>query len=202
MTGELEPAFGVLLLGMGLGFRHAADADHVVVMCSLVQRERVLARAVRVAALWGLGHTTTFLGLGLLVVLAGVTLPEALEQTAELLVAAMLIGVGSWHLVQRRAVNHAPVADARSVVIGLVHGLAGSAGIALLAGSTIESRPLAVAYLALVAAGTVLGMAMLTVVLSVSLRSVETSQAHLRGAIATAAALLSIGLGLGVLVGA
>ena len=48
------------------------------------------------------------------------------------------------------------------MLIGVVHGAAGSAGIALLATASIASRATAVAYLALFGVGTVLGMVTLT----------------------------------------
>lgn len=167
MTG-----LSVLLLGIGLGLRHAADADHVVVVSALVQREPGVWRAARIAALWGAGHTVAFLALGLLIVLAGVRLPESFEHGAELLVALMLVGLGIWHLVRSRGTDSGESppwvagASARPLLIGLVHGLAGSAGIALLAATTIGSRPLAAAYLGLVALGTVIGMVALTVLMS------------------------------------
>jgi hypothetical protein len=201
MTG-----LSVLLLGIGLGLRHATDADHVVVVSALVQREPGVWRAARIAALWGAGHTVAFLALGLLIVLAEVRLPEAFEHGAELLVALMLIGFGIWHLVRsrgtgaRETVPSVAGAFARPLVIGLVHGLAGSAGIALLAATTIGSRPLAVAYLGLVAFGTVIGMVALTVVMSQPISWTMRREGRLRSAITVLAAMLSIGLGLAVLV--
>jgi hypothetical protein len=201
MTG-----LSVLLLGIGLGLRHATDADHVVVVSALVQREPGVWRAARIAALWGAGHTVAFLALGLLIVLAEVRIPEAFERGAELLVALMLIGFGIWHLVRSRGPNDGESvpsvagASARPLVIGLVHGLAGSAGIALLAATTIGSRPLAVAYLALVALGTVIGMVALTVLMSRPISWMMRREGRLRSAITVLAAMLSIGLGLAVLV--
>lgn len=201
MTG-----LSVLLLGIGLGLRHATDADHVVVVSALVQREPGVWRAARIAALWGAGHTVAFLALGLLILLAEVRIPEAFERGAELLVALMLIGFGIWHLVRSRgagageAVPSVAGASARPLVIGLVHGLAGSAGIALLAATTIGSRPLAVAYLGLVALGTVIGMVALTVVMSRPIGWTMRREGRLRSAITVVAAMLSIGLGLTVLV--
>jgi len=201
MTG-----LSVLLLGIGLGLRHATDADHVVVVSALVQREPGVWRAARIAALWGAGHTVAFLALGLLIVLAEVRIPEAFEHGAELLVALMLIGFGTWHLVRGRgtgageAVPSVAGASARPLVIGLVHGLAGSAGIALLAATTIGSRPLAVAYLGLVALGTVIGMVALTVLMSRPISWTMRRKGRLRSAITVLAAMLSIGLGLAVLV--
>lgn len=201
MTG-----LSVLLLGVGLGLRHATDADHVVVVSALVQREPGMWRAARIAALWGAGHTVAFLALGLPIVLAEVRIPEAFERGAELLVALMLIGFGVWHLVGSRRAEvgeSAPAvasASVRPLLIGLAHGLAGSAGIALLAATTIGSRPLAVAYLGLVALGTVIGMVALTVLMSRPISWTMRRDGRLRSAITVLAATLSVGLGLAVCV--
>ncbi len=198
MTG-----LSVLILGIGLGLRHATDADHVVVVSVLVQRESGTWRAARIAALWGAGHTVAFLALGLAIVLAGVRIPAAFERGAELLVAMMLIGFGVWHLARSRGPARRDTTastSARPLMIGLVHGLAGSAGIALLAASTIESRALAVAYLTLVALGTVLGMVVLTVVMSRPISWTMRREGRLRDVIAIFAALLSMTLGLVVLI--
>jgi nickel/cobalt transporter (NicO) family protein len=157
-----------LALGLGLGLRHATDADHVAVVTAMLQREPGTLRAVRVAALWGLGHTVSFLALGLLIVLAGLRVPESFERAVELLVAAMLVGLGAWQLVRGSSVDSSPraVSAARPLAVGLVHGLAGSAGVALLASATIRSPLWAALYLALFGVGTVLGMALLTAALS------------------------------------
>jgi nickel/cobalt transporter (NicO) family protein len=201
MTG-----LSVLLLGIGLGLRHATDADHVVVVTALLQREPGMWRAARIAALWGVGHTVAFLALGLLIVLAGVRVPAAFERGAELLVGVMLIGFGAWHLARsrragaREAALSVTGASARPMAIGLVHGLAGSAGIALLAATTISSRSLAVLYLGLVALGTVIGMVALTVIASRPIGWTMRREGRLRHAVTALAALLSMGLGVVALV--
>jgi nickel/cobalt transporter (NicO) family protein len=157
-----------LVLGLGLGLRHATDADHVAVVSAMLEREPGALRAVRVAVFWGLGHTTSFLALGLLVVLAGLHIPQAFERSVELLVAAMLVGLGAWHCARacRVSAPKSPMSPARPVAVGFVHGLAGSAGMALLASTTIQSPLWAALYLALFGVGTVLGMALLTLALS------------------------------------
>jgi nickel/cobalt transporter (NicO) family protein len=138
-----------------------------------------------------------FLGLGLLVVLTGLRVPAALETVAEVLVALLLMGFGGWHLLRsftRAAdlVNVGPLVAARPLAVGLVHGLAGSAGVALLAATTLPSRAIAVVYLCLVALGTVLGMVALTVAMSHPLG--WTMQRE--GAVKKAVALLAGGLGI------
>jgi ABC-type nickel/cobalt efflux system permease component RcnA len=57
----------------------------------------------------------------------------------------------------------------RPLVIGIVHGLAGSAAVALLVLSTIRSPMWAIAYLLIFGAGTMLGMMCMTTVMAVPL---------------------------------
>ncbi len=195
----------VLLLGIGLGLRHASDADHVVVVSALVQREPGLREAARVAALWGAGHTAAFLAVGLAIVLGEVRFPPAYEPLAELLVAVMLIAFGLWHLAASRSresllmPSSGAGAHARPILIGLVHGVAGSAGVALLAATTIPSRAVAAAYLALFGLGTVLGMVLLTLAMARPMNWAMRREGVFRDAVAFVAALLSILLGVTVL---
>jgi nickel/cobalt transporter (NicO) family protein len=189
MTG-----LSAMLLGVGLGLRHATDADHVVVVSTLLQREPGVGRAARIAALWGAGHTATFLTIGLLVVLARLEMPASLECAAELGVAAMLIVLGLVHLLRRAPAHGASYA--RPVAIGIVHGLAGSASIALLAATTIHSRAVAVAYLGLFGASTVAGMVLLTMALAWPLAWTNRLGGGTRRLATAVAASLSIGLGL------
>jgi nickel/cobalt exporter len=160
---------GALVLGLGLGLRHATDADHIVVLSGLVQRERGVASVARVAAAWGLGHSVTFFGVGLAIVVFGLSLPAAFEPFAESVVAAMLIGIGAWHLLRthpRVDMTGSPLSTARPMAVGLVHGLAGSAPIALMALATMPTRAVAVTYLVLFALGTIVGMVLFTMVIT------------------------------------
>jgi hypothetical protein len=196
MTG-----LSVLFLGVGLGLRHATDVDHVVVISALVQREPGIWRAARIAVFWGLGHSAAFFGLGLLIVLAGVRVPAAFDRSTDLLVAIMLLGFGAWHLARSRSERAEAKASEgvssyrRPVLIGLVHGLAGSAAIALLAATTIPSRALAILYLALFAFGTVLGMVALTLVMSQPISWTMRRHGFLRRGSKVFAALLSMAVG-------
>jgi nickel/cobalt transporter (NicO) family protein len=191
--------FEALLFDFGLGVRHAMDADHVVIVSTLLSREPGPRRAAKLAALWGAGHTLAFLGLGLLVILTGLDVPESFERAAEALVAALLVGFGAWHLLrsfQRKADTgtEKPPAIARTVAIGLVPGLAGSAGVALLAATTLPSRAIAAVYLCVVALGTVFGMVALTLAMSRPLAWTMKRE----GAVAKATALVAGGLGIGL----
>jgi nickel/cobalt transporter (NicO) family protein len=196
--------FEALLFGFGLGVRHAMDADHVVLVSTLLSREPGPRRAARLAALWGAGHTLAFLGLGLFVILTGLQVPEAFERAAEVLIAALLVGFGAWHLLrsfqqQDDPGTEQPPALARPVAIGLVHGLAGSAGVALLAATTLPSRTLAAVYLCVVAFGTVFGMVALTLAMSHPLAWTMKREGLVGKTITLIAGGLGIGLGLWIL---
>lgn len=191
-------ALGILFLGLALGLRHALDADHVVVLSTLLAREPSATRATRLAILWGLGHSAAFLAIGLGIVLLDLELPAGFDIAAQFAVGVMLIGLGAFHL---RRVTEAPspaLALSRPVAAGILHGLAGSASIALLTSATIGSRAVATLYLLLFASGTVLGMLTLTVALSQPLAWVlrtERGPRWIRGV----SALLSLVLGLTIL---
>jgi len=195
-----------LFLGIGLGLRHATDADHVAGVSALIQREPGPWRAARVAMLWGLGHTGSFLAVGLLILLAGVRIPASFERAVDLVVAVMLIGLGLLHLLRSKTAKDAganrgsvpsapPLSAARPIAVGVVHGLAGSAGIALLAGATIRSPLWASVYLALFGVGTVLGMALLTAAMSWPLGWTARQSGLLSRWIFRAPGLLSLALG-------
>ena len=54
----------------------------------------------------------------------------------------------------------------RPLIVGIVHGLAGSAAVALLVLTTIHDPGLAVFYLLIFGAGTIVGMMLMTMVIS------------------------------------
>ena len=187
----------MLLLGFGLGLRHATDADHLVVITGLLQRGPGLRGAVRVAALWGLGHSAAFLMIGLLVVVADLRPTPAFEVITNIMVAGMLIALGAAHLIRvfTSSARAAFAAPGRPMVVGVVHGLAGSAAVALVAATSISSRGSAVAYLLLFGLGTVVGMITLTVLLAGSLGWALRGRIRLADRLTVASALLSVALG-------
>ncbi|MDJ0779485.1 MAG: urease accessory protein [Gammaproteobacteria bacterium] len=58
----------------------------------------------------------------------------------------------------------------RALLVGLVHGMAGSAALILLTLETVESVALGIAYIALFGLGSIAGMALLSAVISLPLR--------------------------------
>lgn len=212
----------ILALGFFLGMRHATDADHVVAVSTIVSRERRPRGALLIGALWGLGHTVTILVVGGAVILFGVVIPPRLGLSMELSVAVMLVVLGAMNLKStlRRIEEvrqgegsgvHAPVREGgalhsqrvrplvgvvRPIAIGIVHGLAGSAGVALLVLATIRDAALGVFYLALFGLGTLVGMMMLTLAMSVPMVMASRRLALDRGLLARITGVASVVVGL------
>ena len=199
----------ITVLGFFLGMRHAADADHVIAVTTIVSRHGSPLRAAVVGVLWGVGHTLTILVVGAGIVLLGWVVPPRIGLSLELSVGVMLILLG---VVNLRAVlsearaahghthahahgdyvhthphQHSPEVHPhrpedtplarldrwlgglhpyellRPLVVGIVHGLAGSAAVALLVLAAIGKSAWAVGYLLLFGLGTIVGMMLITV---------------------------------------
>jgi ABC-type nickel/cobalt efflux system permease component RcnA len=81
-------------LGVVLGFRHSLDPDHVVAVSTIVSESRNPFRSFWVGISWGLGHTTTLLLLGVVIITLRLTIPDRLALLLEFLVGIMLVGLG------------------------------------------------------------------------------------------------------------
>jgi high-affinity nickel-transport protein len=184
----------ILLLGFALGMRHATDPDHVVAVTTIVAKQRGVGKAGLIGALWGLGHTFTIFAVGAAIILFGVAIPPRLGLSMEFAVACMLILLGVLNLtgtlrrIQERFLGNSLALKAnevspaysrsgmvedlgafnvlRPLIIGIVHGLAGSAAVALLVMTTIRDPWWATAYLLLFGFGTVAGMILITALIA------------------------------------
>lgn len=195
-------------LGFVLGVRHAADADHLAAIGALLSGRNGVRGAVATAALWGGGHSATFWGLGLAVVLVGVRLPEGFERGMELLIASLLIGLGVVQLARLGSRRRAPAAERRGgrgrwrpLMLGVAHGLAGSAGVALMALMTIPSRTGALLYLLLFGVGVVAGMVLITLLLGAALSWSARHSARVHRLMMVGASVASVVVGLALVLG-
>lgn len=148
-----------------LGMRHATDPDHVVAVTTIVTRERSVAKAAAVGAVWGIGHTLTLLVVGGAIIVFKVAMNARLGLSLELCVAIMLIVLGVLNLFNVRA-KTSEISAARPFLVGVVHGLAGSAGAALLIVPLIDDPRWAAIYLLTFGVGTIVGMALITLTIA------------------------------------
>jgi hypothetical protein len=84
----------------------------------------------------------------------------------------------------------------RSFAVGLVHGLAGSAAIALLVLSAIPEPLWATLYLAIFCVGTIVGMGLITTAIATPFMIVSRQASWIRRTLVTGSGLLSFGFGL------
>src|SRR3989337_1107858 len=158
----MDSSLGAIALGFVFGLQHATDADHVVAVASIVSRTGRFASGALVGAFGGLGHTVTIPAAGMAIVLFNVTVTPRAGLSMELAVAFMLMALGVARILRLMRGTVGPAQAVRSTLIGLVHGLAGSAAVALLVLSTVRSPYAAVVYLLVFGLGTIAGMTAIT----------------------------------------
>lgn len=165
----------LLLTGFFLGCLHSFDVDHVVALTSLVSRRPSPRRAMLMGLSWGVGHTGAILLVGLGAVLLKIVVPEQLEQWGEPLVGVMLVLIGVVVMAESRKVDPEQLHQHRdgtvhahtgrfhvhpeSMAVGVVHGLAGTAGVMVIIPVALQSNPWEVPLFVLVfGLGTILSM--------------------------------------------
>jgi hypothetical protein len=198
MIGE-SPFFGVAL-GLGLGARHALEPDHLAAVSVLAADRPGARRGLLIGALWGAGHTFSLLACGLTVAIAAAEIPAPLADVFELGVAAMLIALGARAVLRGRPAQHVHVhapsrlPALRPVLVGAVHGLAGSGALVALTTAALPTTASRVAFMALFGCGSIGAMCAIS-----GLAGWPLARLARRRAIATflyaAAGLFSVGLG-------
>ena len=181
-----SPLLMTLLIGFLLGMEHALDPDHVVAVSTMMSQHRTLGRSALVAVSWGLGHTATLSLVGLAVILFNVRIPDWLAPVAELAVGLVLLTLGASivkgyltekvhaHLHQHGGEvhmhfhshaggeghdhQHRLLQHRTSLLVGMVHGLAGSAALMLLVLATIRTPALGLFYILTFGIGSIVGM--------------------------------------------
>ena len=178
-----EPPLGFAAsagLGTVLGMRHALEPDHLAAVSTLMTGERSSAKAAWLGAWWGLGHTFTLFTAGALLILLQADMPAIVAQVLDACVALLLVGFGVRAI--RQGVSRVPRGPthshkkprtpapfqvdrwtlARPLLVGAVHGLAGSGALTALVVTTLPSPVTRLAYLMLFGVGSTIGMAALS----------------------------------------
>jgi hypothetical protein len=186
--------------------RHALEPDHLAAVTTLISRERSGARAALLGLSWGLGHTLALLVVGALLVTLRAEMPAAMADFFELAVGVMLIGLGVRAISQAaRQGSDGPTAvhrhgwlvhshpgvpahvhigtwtlARRPLLIGAVHGLAGSGALTALVLATLPTTAARLTYMTLFGLGSTIGMAALSGVLGWPLARLGAHQAASR----------------------
>lgn len=174
-------AMGVLVsagVGVLLGMRHAVEPDHLAAITTLMTGARSSTRAAMLGAWWGLGHTLTLLATGGLLVLLRAEMPALAARAFELGVVALLVGFGvrAIYLGAGRGLRathshgsqtFSGSADdrrmaARPLIVGAIHGLAGTGALVALVVATLPSAAAQLSYLVTFGVGSIVGMTVLS----------------------------------------
>ena len=201
--------------------RHALEPDHLAAVSTLVTEEDDPRSGLWLGAFWGLGHTLALLGVGLVLALLRTTMSDRLTVAFELLVSVMLLFLGLRALVRARAEMAGGVPQrhehggrlhvhagagahvhlgrrayaVRPLVVGIVHGLAGSGALTALVLAGFDTNLERLAYTLVFGGGSVLGMGLLSGIAGWPLAHLlRTPRA--RGWTSAAAGTLSVAMGL------
>lgn len=189
MDGSLIAALG---LGFVLGLRHALDADHLVAVSTFVSQDRGVLRACLRGTFWGIGHTVALLAAGAGVFAFKLRISPQVEHGLETVVGLALIllgghvlrrALGSVRLHRHQHSHggsphshlHVHVGDRHEhrhvhlwrgapqpLLMGLLHGLAGSGALVLLVLASMPSPAAALTYILVFGVGSTTGMLVLS----------------------------------------
>ena len=218
--------FGVLAIGFALGLQHATEADHLAAVSTIVSEKKNLLTASIAGGLWGVGHTISLFAVGVLVIFLKLQISESVEAKLEACVGAMLVFLGMnalrklfaaskfhvhthehdgrehvhihTHDGERASGTHHRL-NVRSVVIGMIHGLAGSAALMLLVVPTIKSETVALIYVLIFGIGSIGGMMAMSFLIGLPFHFTANRFDFLNRGIRLVAGIFSLGLGTSII---
>ncbi len=173
-----------LLLTIYAGFTHAFEADHLLAVSNIVSTRNNIKLSMKDGIFWGLGHSSTILFIGIIMLVLRVGISDTYFHYFEALVGLMLIILGAYRLFKffkhKGVVLHTHTHDHgagdhqhyhvhlgqkehhhnHSVAygVGLVHGLAGSGALILIVMTQVTGTLQGLLYLIIFSSGCVLGM--------------------------------------------
>ena len=104
------------------------------------------------------------------------------------------------HKESRHNHEHIDKFPIRALFVGLIHGMAGSAALIILTLESVKSFWLGLAYIALFGIGSILGMAVLSTIISIPLNSCSKKLTWLHNSLQILIGVVTLGIGSAVLV--
>ena len=192
-----------LLLGFLIGLKHALEVDHVAAVASLASKTTSAREGLTIGASWGLGHTITLFIFSSIVLILDAVVSAQLALTLEFFVGCMLVFMGGAiikNIVKKRIHlhmhnhsdgtthrhfhshlqdnvehqhTHTQQFSIRALLVGMMHGMAGSAALIVLTLDSVSSIKTRLVYIFLFGVGSVIGMALLSLLMIIPLRHSE-----------------------------
>lgn len=200
---QMDMLVPIILASLPLGIIHALDADHIAAVSSLSGRTNGRRGPIKYALTWSLGHGGLLLLLSVATLMFHWALPPSLPYWAERLVGLVLIAAGAsmlWALFRghRIAGPHAHANNLRlklPFAVGMLHGLAGSAGMFALIPMTLYQPELGFVYVAIFSLGVMLGMMVFGVFFGQVQAWLGTAMPRMLGALRSMVGIGAIGMG-------
>lgn len=224
----------LLLLGFLIGMRHAMEADHLAAVAAISTQQNSVRSTIKHGLVWGLGHTTTLLLFGSMIIWMDTVMPQQIAGYLEMAVGFMLVILGldvlrrvirdRIHFHLHRHKNSAAHFHAhshsgetghqqsthqhthdhgfplRTLFIGLMHGMAGSAALILLTMESIDSLWMGILYMLLFGLGSMLGMGIISAIIAIPLRASAKGLTWMHNGLQTGIGVLTLGLGITIIV--
>ncbi len=185
--------FLIIIAGLMIGLLHAFEPDHLSAVSTqllknnnntnnskkLDLRNLTIISSLR-GALWGMGHTSSIILIGLLIAGLSLNIPDDFFISAEVVVGFMLITLGVFtftnksifkqkHIHPHKHSNgishthsHTHNEDHKhghkAYLIGCIHGIAGSGSLVALFASTMNGFDMMIYFLILFGIGSIIGM--------------------------------------------
>ncbi len=183
----------IIVAGLMIGLVHAFEPDHLsAVSTQLLKnnnntsssrkldfRKLTIISSLR-GALWGMGHTSSIILIGLVIAGLSLNIPDDFFVSAEIVVGFMLIILGIFTFTNKsifkqkhihphkhsNGISHTHshnhnenhIHGHKAYLIGCIHGIAGSGGLVALTASTMNGFDMMIYFLILFGMGSIIGM--------------------------------------------
>jgi len=224
--------FLIIIAGLMIGLLHAFEPDHLSAVSTqllknknntsgskkLDLRNLTIISSLR-GALWGMGHTSSIILIGLLIAGLSLNIPDDFFISAEVVVGFMLITLGIFtftnksifkqtHIHPHKHSNgishthsHTHNEDHKhghkAYLIGCVHGIAGSGSLVALFASTMNGFDMMIYFLILFGIGSIIGMTVASGIIGlpfILLSKMNSVTKYLRYAIASITFIIGLNL--------
>jgi len=224
--------FLIIIAGLMIGLIHAFEPDHLsAVSTQLLKnnnntssskkldfRNLTIISSLR-GALWGMGHTSSIILIGLLIAGLSLNIPDDFFISAEVVVGFMLIALGIFTFTNKsifkqkhihphkhsdgishthaHAHNENHKHGHKAYLIGCVHGIAGSGSLVALTASTMNGFDTMIYFLILFGIGSIIGMTVASGVIGlpfILLSKINSVTKYIRYAIASITFIIGINI--------
>ena len=224
--------FLIIIAGLMIGLLHAFEPDHLSAVSTQLSnnnnntndskklglRHLTISSSLR-GILWGMGHTSSIILIGLLIAGLSLNIPDNFFLSAEVVVGFMLIILGILTVTNKSVFKqkhihphthpngishtHPHIHNVshkhghKSYLIGCIHGIAGSGSLVALTASSMNSFDMMIYFLILFGIGSIIGMAVASGILGLPfllISKISSATKYLRYVIASITFIMGLNI--------